>query len=137
MTGFRRRGMRLPLIAAAALASALVPAATALAAPPLLRIGSDPFTNTTSQHRTEVEPDTFAFGSTIVAVSQAGRFFSGGASGNVWMTSTNAGASWSSGVLPGLTKFAGGTYDRASDPSIAFDASETPISLFWASRIAS
>ena len=122
MTGFRRRGMRLPLIAAAALASALVPAATALAAPPLLRIGSDPFTNTTSQHRTEVEPDTFAFGSTIVAVSQAGRFFSGGASGNVWMTSTNAGASWSSGVLPGLTKFAGGTYDRASDPSIAFDA---------------
>ena len=34
----------------------------------------------TSQHGTEVEPDTFAFGLTIVAAFQVGRFFDGGAS---------------------------------------------------------
>src|SRR5258708_13390467 len=31
----------------------------------LIQISSDPFTNTTSNHKTEVEPDTFAFGNTI------------------------------------------------------------------------
>ncbi len=35
----------------------------------LLQLSSDPFTNSTSQHRTEVEPDTFAFGSTIPVAS--------------------------------------------------------------------
>jgi len=33
----------------------------------------------TSQHGTEVEPDTFAFGSTIVAAFRVGRSFDGGA----------------------------------------------------------
>jgi hypothetical protein len=122
MTGFGRRGRRLGLAVAAAVGCALTTAGGAFALVPLTRLGSDPFTNTTSQHRTEVEPDTFAYGSTIVAVAQAGRFFGGGASDNVWMTSTNGGTSWASGVLPGITKFAGaGAYDRASDPSIAFD----------------
>ena len=123
----RLRTRRLPFagLATIALASAIVfaTAVTAAAAPPLTRVSADGFTNTTSQHRTEVEPDTYAFGSTIVAVAQAGRFFDGGASDNVWMTSTNSGTSWSSGTLPGITKFAGaGPFDRASDPSIAFDA---------------
>ena len=30
----------------------------------------DPFTNSSSQHQTVVEPDTFSAGSTIVAVAQ-------------------------------------------------------------------
>ena len=41
----------------------------------LLQISSDPYTNTDSQHATQVEPDSFAFGSTIVTVVQTGRFF--------------------------------------------------------------
>jgi len=36
----------------------------------LVQISSDPFTNSTSQHATEVEPDTFASGSTFVSTFQ-------------------------------------------------------------------
>src|SRR5260370_36667523 len=43
----------------------------------LIQISSDPFTNTTSNHKTEVEPDTFAFGNTIVSAFHQGRFFYG------------------------------------------------------------
>src|SRR6266852_5048356 len=39
----------------------------------LTQISSDPFTNPTSNHRTEVEPDTFSFGSTVVSTFQVGR----------------------------------------------------------------
>jgi hypothetical protein len=84
--------------------------------------GISPFTNATSQHRTEVEPDTFAFGQTIVSAFQVGRFFDGGGSAIGFATSTNAGATWTSGFLPGITKFqGGGPFDRASDPAVAFD----------------
>jgi len=90
----------------------------------LLRISSDPFTNTTSMHRTEVEPDTFAFGSTIVATFQTGRFFSGGSSDIGWATSRNGGASWTHGFSPGITLYTNppGSFPRVSDPSVAFDA---------------
>jgi hypothetical protein len=87
------------------------------------KLSTDPFTNSTSQHRTEVEPDTFAFGSTIVAAFQVGRFFDGGASDIGWATSTDGGSTWSNGFLSGITKFQGsGPYDRVSDPSVAYDA---------------
>jgi hypothetical protein len=99
----------------------LLVASAAGANVPLTQISSDPFTNPTSQHATQVEPDTFAFGSTIVAAFQSGRFTNGGASDIGWATSTNGGASWTHGSLP-LTKFAGGPYDRTSDPSVAYDA---------------
>jgi hypothetical protein len=87
-----------------------------------LRLSTDPFTNTTSQHRTQVEPDTFSFGSTIVSAFQSGRFFDGGASDIGWATSTDGGSNWTHGFLPGITKYQGaGSYDRASDPSVAYD----------------
>jgi hypothetical protein len=87
-----------------------------------VRVSTDPFTNTTSQHRTQVEPDTFSFGSTIVSAFQSGRFFDGGASDIGWATSTDGGSHWTHGFLPGLTKYQGaGPYDRASDPSVAYD----------------
>jgi hypothetical protein len=91
---------------------------------PLTRIFVDPFTNSTSQHKTVVEPDTYSFGSTIVATAQFGRFFDGGASDIGFSTSTNNGVSWTSGVLPGITGFTNppGPYARISDPSVAFDA---------------
>src|SRR5216684_331048 len=84
---------------------------TFAAGPQLLQLSSDPFTNSTSQHRTEVEPDTFAFGSTIVSAFQVGRFFNGGASNIGFATSTNGGHSFKNGFLPGITTFVGGPYD--------------------------
>ncbi|HEX6701320.1 MAG TPA: sialidase family protein [Gaiellaceae bacterium] len=91
---------------------------------PLLQIASDPFTNASSQHATIVGPDSFSFGSTIVAAAQAGRFFDDGASGIVYATSTSNGFPWTSGVLPGMTGFTvpPGPYARVSDPSVAYDA---------------
>src|SRR5262245_17382932 len=41
--------------------AALAGAGVASANVPLTQVSSDPFTNTTSQHATELEPDTFAF----------------------------------------------------------------------------
>jgi hypothetical protein len=110
-------------LAVALLIALLVPSA-ARANVSLTQISSDPFSNPTSQHATEVEPDTFAFGSTIVAAVQAGRFVTGGgASGIDWATSTDGGANWLHGSLPAITKFAGnGPYDRVTDPTVAYDA---------------
>lgn len=97
--------------------------ATAGATPPPLAIAiTDPFTNTTSQHHTAVEPDSFSWGTTMVSVAQVGRFYDGGASDIGWGTSTNGGTSWTRGTLPGITKFRSGPYDRVSDPSVAYDA---------------
>src|SRR4051794_12183422 len=101
---------RLALLRTSAIASL---AATALLAPAsaqadptgLTRIFTDPFTNSTSQHATAVEPDTFAAGSTLVAVTQSGRFFDGGGSDIGFATSTNGGSTWSSGTLPGITPY--------------------------------
>ena len=91
----------------------------------LIIIGSDGYTNTTSQHATQVEPDSFAWGSTIVAAVQTGRFYNGGSSNVNFATSTDGGATWGvQGGLPGVTKFSPSpsAYDRVSDPSVAFDA---------------
>ncbi|HLZ07522.1 MAG TPA: sialidase family protein, partial [Chloroflexota bacterium] len=89
----------------------------------LTQISSDPFTNTTSQHQTQVEPDTFSNGSTIVATFQQGRFTDGGSSDIGFATSQDGGTTWTHGNLPGTTTFVGGTLARISDPSVAFDAS--------------
>jgi len=115
------RRLRLTAVLAA-VALMMLAAGPALANVPLTRVSLDTLTNTTSQHRTEVEPDTFAFGSTIVSAFQVGRFFDGGGSAIGFATSTNGGSTWTSGFLPGITKFQGsGPFDRASDPAVAFD----------------
>ncbi len=88
----------------------------------LTQISVDLYSNPSSQHQTEVEPDTFASGAIVVATFQAGRFFDGGASNIGWSTSTDNGLTWRYGFLPGITKFEGGPYDRVSDPSVAYDA---------------
>src|SRR5439155_4689807 len=76
------------------------------------------------QHATQVEPDTVSFGSTIVSAFQVGRFYDGGASNIGWATSTDGGAHWSNGFLPGITKIANAAnpWDRATDPAVAYDA---------------
>jgi len=87
-----------------------------------LQISGDPYFNNTSQHQTEVEPDTYAYGSTIVATFQAGRFSDGGSSNIGWATSNDAGNTWKNGFLPHVTEFVGGPYTRVSDPSVTYDA---------------
>src|SRR6266404_904025 len=90
---------------------------------PLIKLSTDPFTNATSSHATEVEPDSFSFGSTIVAAFQVGRIAGGGSSDIGFAVSTDAGASWQNGFLPGLTTFQGGGPNTAvSDPAVVYDA---------------
>ncbi len=95
----------------------------------LTQISSDPFTSATctasntTYHHTEVEPDTYSYGSTIVSAFQVARIYDGGACAIGFATSTNNGSSWTSGLLPGLTKYySGGAYDRATDAAVAYDA---------------
>jgi len=105
------------------LALTLVMVAPAFAQLPLVKLSTDTFNNSASQHKTEVEPDTFAFGSTIVSAFQVARVFGGGGADVGFATSTDAGKTWTSGYLPGLTNnYKGGTFTAASDAAIAYDA---------------
>src|ERR671937_1113716 len=115
---------RLPLALAVAATAGLVLTMVASANIAVTIIATDPFTNATCQHATIVEPDTYSFGSTIVATAQWGRFTDGGASDIGVSVSTNNGSSWTAQALPGTTVYStpAGPYARISDPSVAFDA---------------
>jgi hypothetical protein len=115
------QGRRAALALGSAAAAALVLSLAASASIPILRIATDPFTNSTSQHKAVVEPDSFFFGSTGVAAAQSGRFTDGGSSGIVFARSIDNGASYTSGTLPGITVFQGGPFARVTDPSVAHD----------------
>jgi hypothetical protein len=130
----RTAGRRVALSAAAAaclVGGVAGPALVASAASPLL-ISADPYTqatchgSTTTNHHTEVEPDSFSSGTTIVTAFQVGRIYDGGACAIGFATSTNNGASWTSGLLPGITKWTTvqGGNDRATDASVAYDAKD-------------
>ncbi len=88
----------------------------------LVQLSSDPYTDPASQHQTEVEPGSYAYGATIVTAFQAGRFRDTGSSNIGWATSTDGGMTWQRGFLSGTTKIAGGLYDRITDPAVAYDA---------------
>jgi hypothetical protein len=115
---------------ALAIAAVLLAAGTASAAVPLTRISADPFTNPTSQHATEVEPDTFAHHGTVVSTFQVGRFFDGGATDIGISRSGDGGTTWDAPTfLPGQTFSADSPfgdptspYERVSDPTVAYDA---------------
>jgi hypothetical protein len=108
-------------IACFALGTLAPPATAAVPAP--RQISIDPFVSSAGQHETAVEPDSLSFGNTVVAVFQIGRMVTGGAAGIGWATSTDGGATWTSGVLPALTVYGSpaGPYTRATDPAIAYD----------------
>jgi hypothetical protein len=74
----------------------------------------DTYKNRQSQHETEVEPDSFANGNTVVAVFQVGRIFDGGARSIGFAVSHNRGKTWKHGVLKGLPT-------PSTDPTIAYD----------------
>jgi hypothetical protein len=108
-------------LVASAASSAL--AAAPVGAVPVTQLSRDPYTNLSSYHRTQVEPDSYSFGSTIVATFQAGRFESGGSDDIGWATSKDDGATWTHGFLPGTTVYATppGPWARISDPAVAYD----------------
>src|SRR5271165_34748 len=89
----------------------------------LVKISNDSFHNSSSQHKTEVEPDTYSWGSTMVAAFQVARVANGGGADLGFSTSTDGGKTWTYGSLPGLTvNYKGGTYSAASDASVVYDA---------------
>jgi len=109
-----------------------VAAAVALSATPAAavsdnvntQISADPFTNATSQHATEVEPDTFAFGGTWVSAFQVGRFFDGGGTDIGFVRSGDGGITWGApGFLPGMTRRSTATATRSSTTSAMATAS--------------
>jgi hypothetical protein len=92
----------------------------------LVRISTDPYTSSGYIHQTEVEPDTFSYGHTIVSTFQVGRATAstgGGCSNIGWATSTDQGATWVNGFLPSTTIYATppGPAARISDPTVAYD----------------
>src|SRR3954452_9158720 len=121
----RTLSLRQAAVGAVAAVAAFASAAPAHANVALTRVSADPFGNASSQHATEVEPDTFAYGATVVAAFQVGRFFNGGATDIGFVRSGNGGASWDPpGFLPGMTYSAGAAspFERVSDASVAYDA---------------
>lgn len=113
--------MRVALILG--LSGVLTASGLASAQEPITVISTDPYANTSSFHRTEVEPDTYSFGNTVMGVFQVGRFSDGGASNIGYAVSTDGGGTWKRGFLPGTTVFASppGSWSRATDPSVAYD----------------
>ncbi|HXM21681.1 MAG TPA: sialidase family protein [Terriglobales bacterium] len=109
-----------------ALASSVVLATPAHAQFTLVKISTDKFHNSDSVHRTEVEPDFFSWGNTIVGTFHVARVpgtIGWGSADVGWSTSTDGGKTWTYGILPGLTKhYKGGRYGWAADPSVAYDA---------------
>jgi hypothetical protein len=108
----------------------------------VVRISDDPYTNVTAptaQHRTEVEPDTFAFGDTVVSAFQVGRILNGGASNIGFAVSRDGGHSWRHGFLPASTVAAtpAGPYFGGSDASVAFDFRHPTWLISWLGLTAS
>src|SRR5205807_7434561 len=136
----RRAGLRAALLAAALITplTAVFAAATPAQAaqPGVTQISSDPYSPDSAPaaaHATEVEPDTFAHGSTVVTAFQVGRVFNGGASNIGWATSRDGGVSWTHGFLPATTTASTptGPFFAASDPSVAYDARDRVWIISW------
>ena len=123
----RGRRAMLGVPAALLLIAFAVPTRSVATASSSVDIGIDTFTQGTcaasnlTNHHASVEPDSFSNGGTIVAAYQVGRIYDGGACAIGFSTSTD-GTHWTNGLLPGVTKYTGGPYDRATDAAVAYDA---------------
>jgi hypothetical protein len=106
----------------AAVAAALLVVPSAVAAEGRV-IFSDLLTGVPGQHATAVEPDTDAWGNTVVSAFQVGRVADGGAAAIGWATSVDGGSTWRTGLIPGLTPSTSppGPFQRVSDPAVAYD----------------
>src|ERR1700680_2138157 len=89
----------------------------------LVKISSDSFTDPDAQHKPEVEPETYSWGSTMVAAFQVARIAPGGGADLGFSTSTDGGKTWAFGSLPGWTvNYKHGSASAASDASVVYDA---------------
>ena len=89
------------------------------------QLSRDTFVDARAQHDTQVEPSSFAWGSTMVAVFQSGRYLTGGSAARIgFATSTDGARTWRSGFLPGQTVFSSpaGEDEVATDPVVTYDA---------------
>lgn len=88
------------------------------------RISRDTLRAAGGQHESEVEPSSFTFGRTTVATFQVGRHFEGAADAIGYAVSSDDGRTWRNGLVPALTAANAppGASERASDPSVAYDA---------------
>src|SRR5438045_6186552 len=86
----------------------------------LVRLSKATFKNGNSEHKKEVEPHTFAWGSTMVSAFQVARVFGGGGADVGFATSTDGGQTWTSGYHPGLAvNHQHGTFSVDRDPAVA------------------
>jgi hypothetical protein len=123
MNGLHRMlGRTRVLLLLAAPLCLLLLGASARASAVLYPFAADPYSSQIGQHHTEVEPDSFAHGSTLVSDYQVGRIYDGAAAAVGFATET--GGSWTSGLLPGMTtaQASGNPFSRVSDPSVGYDA---------------
>src|SRR3954454_15211661 len=124
------------LAAASTLALSAGPTAAATVGPLIKVSKSDPFAKCDPGNagvppgknypNGEVEPYVIADPSDpdhLLAGWQQDRWYNGGSRGLVAGVSTNGGKSWKVTVPHGVTKCAGGPYNRASDPWVAYSAS--------------
>jgi hypothetical protein len=109
------------LAVGACLAAIGIPPALAAPTDTLVQVSADPFTTPGFEHATEVEPAIGVDGRTVVAAFQVGRAQDGGSVDIGVAMSSNAGATWTAGMLARTTTAVGGHYGRASDPSVAHD----------------
>lgn len=131
----RLRSLRLPLVAvAAALGVPALPAVASAAPGPLavqhsgLVTRQDVASQPGSEADTVVEPDVAVDPTdpqVAIAAAHDSRFADGGAVAISVAWTDDGGATWHHRPAPGLTKAAGGSYDRASDPVVAFGADGT------------
>ncbi|GAB2712804.1 putative Ig domain-containing protein [Kitasatospora kifunensis] len=130
-TAFTTPGFTTPGFATTAQAASHGPRAPQATAPALTQVSSDPYSDAQAQHATEVEPDTFSFGGTVVSAFQVGRVSGGGASNIGWATSSDGGQSWTHGFMPASTTNTSGPYTAASDASVAYDAKDGVWMVSW------
>ena len=119
-----RGSLHLSILSMAAVS--LILTASAQAQFTLVQVSIDKLKNQDSVHKTEVEPTSYAWGSTIVYTYHVARRpgdigWGSGAIG--FSTSLDGGKTWHAGYLPGLSiNYKDGAYGAVADPSVAYDA---------------
>jgi len=115
-----------PLPAEVLRAPSVVPEVTAEAKQKWLRVSRDllaPEAGSAAQPETQAEPYLAidpANETRLLAGYQESRFATGGARALTYAWSKNSGRTWTEGLVPGLTPPSGGSFQRASDPWVAF-----------------
>jgi len=89
----------------------------------LVKLSTDKLTNPDSMHATELETSAASFHSTIVTSFEIARKNSHGGGADIgFAISTDAGSTWTSRYLSGLTTVRGGSASATGNASIAYDA---------------